>query len=280
MSRSASISMVVFVGLGVFCAFLILRTRQDAAALKTLRIREQATRGEYEQAIDDITAIEDSLSAITERGQGLRASSLAAERRLSPTRGDEALAKVSELRAGIERARERIGDLEARLRTSGGRNAGLERLVDRLKTGLVGKEQMVAQLSSRVDSLRRHVSGLTAQVADQQASLEEQRRELGTVRFRIGSRRELLKSGVVIARGGVLGIGKTLDPAGQADESSYQILDTDHESVLPIGSERARVLTAQPVDSYRLERVNGLLELRILDPHAFRKVRTLVIVTA
>jgi len=138
----------------------------------------------------------------------------------------------------------------------------------------------VSQLSARVDSLRQHVNGLTAQVAEQQASLEQQRRELGTVRFRIGSRRELLKSGVVVARGGVLGLGKTLDPVGQADESSYQLLDTDRESVLPIGAERARVLTSQPVDSYRLERVDGMLELRILDARAFRRVRTLVIVTA
>src|SRR5262245_30318424 len=137
MTRSSTIRLIVLLVLGVFSVVLFARTRQDAAALKALRIREQATRGEYEQAIDDITAIEDSLSAMTERGQGLRSSSLAAERRLSPTRGDEALAKVSELRAGIERARERIGDLEARLRASGGRVAGLERLVDRLKASVV-----------------------------------------------------------------------------------------------------------------------------------------------
>jgi len=279
MSRSPSIHVLVVVALTLLCALLFVQTRRDAAKVHALQVREDATRGEYEQAIGDITAIEDSLSAISDKGAGLRSSALAAERRLSPSRGDEALAKVGELRAGVDRARERIDELEMRL-ANHGHVVGLDRLVDRLKSGVEARETMLTQLTLRADSLRRHVTGLTAQVAAQEASLEEQRRELGAIRYRIGTRRELLKSGVVVARGGVLGMGRTLDASGEADESTFDLLDTNHQSVLPLHAEQARVITPQPADSYRLERVDGQLVLRILDVRAFRKVRTLVIVTA
>jgi len=273
MSRPPSKQVWVVVALSALCLLLFAQTRRDAAALRTLSVREDATRGEYEQAIGDITAIEDSLNAISERGAGLRSSALATERRLSPSRGEEALAKVGELRAGVDRAREQIDELESRLHGHGAHPGALDRLVDRLKIGVEARQTMLTQLGARVDSLRRHVTGLTAQVAAQQA-------ELGTVRYRIGSRRELLKDGVVVARGGVLGVGRTLDASVQMDETTFDVLDTNRQSVLPLRAERARVITPQPADSYRLERVDGLLELRILDARAFRKVRTLVIVTA
>jgi len=57
-------------------------------------------------------------------------------------------------------------------------------------------------------------------------------------------------------------------------------VDTDQDSIIPIAAKRARVLTPQPVGSYLLAPANGRLELRILDPGEFRKVRHLVIVKA
>jgi hypothetical protein len=45
-------------------------------------------------------------------------------------------------------------------------------------------------------------------------------------------------------------------------------------------SAKARVITPQPADSYELRLVDGKMELHILNPAEFRKVRQLVIVTA
>ena len=71
-----------------------------------------------------------------------------------------------------------------------------------------------------------------------------------------------------------------VDPSGKVDEAACTVVDTDAQSVIPIPSPHARVLTPQPPGSYTLEPVNGQLELRILDAREFRKVRHLVIVTA
>jgi predicted nucleic acid-binding Zn-ribbon protein len=270
------------------CTALFVKTRHDATSLTAMQSAEETTRAHYSQAIQDIAAIQDSLNAITlDNGAAMSPSTLSSERRLSPNQGDEALARIAELRAGIERARTRIQALESRLRHSEGRVAAFGRLVKQLKQELAAKEQLVADLTAQVASLQTNVAGLTAtvqehetRIAAQVDTLENRRRELGTVYYAIGSRQVLMKNGVVVAKGGVLGLGKTLDASGKLDEAAYQSVDTDQETVIPISAKKAHVLTPQTPSSYALEMVNGQLELRILDPHEFRKVRHLVIVTA
>jgi hypothetical protein len=94
----------------------------------------------------------------------------------------------------------------------------------------------------------------------------------------MGTKKELTNSGVVTSKGGVLGFGKTLEPSGIVNEAAFTPLDTDEENVIRIPSEKAKILSAQPVTSYVLQPVGkDAVELRILDPKEFRKVRHLVI---
>jgi uncharacterized coiled-coil protein SlyX len=281
MRRATLVLSILSVALLAACATLYTRTRRDAVALDTAKLTEQATRAHYERAVQDISAIQDSLNAIAvDAAQSLQASSLDAERRLSPTGASEALERIAGLRT-------RIQSLEARLQQSDLRIAGLDKLVKQLKDGLAEKEQLVAHLGGQVDSLQTQVGDLSTGVAEahtliaaQTDTLEQIRRELGTVYYVIGSRQDLLKNGVVAAGGGVLGMGKTLRPTGVVDAASLHSVDTDEQTVIPISATKARVLTSQAPQSYAIESVNGQLELRILDPVEFRKVRHLVIVTA
>ncbi len=282
MRRNSILFVIAVLALAGLSTALFVQQRQGQLALQEARAREDATHRRYESAIDDIAAIQDSLNAITfgEGENDLSSSGVSAESRLSPNRADDALARVATLRSGIERTRERIVELEARLEKSGKRVSGLERMVAQLKTGLASKEAMVAQLSVQVDSLHTEVGTLTATVVTQDSTLEERRRELGTVFYIVGSRKDLLKNGAAVAKGGVLGLGKTLDASGQVDETTFKPIDTDQETVIPISASKVRVLSAQPISSYRLEPVAGGYQLRILDTHEFRKVRHLVVLTA
>jgi len=288
MRRSTVLLSLLSIALFVVCASLVERVQRDAGSITAMRQLQESTRTRYAQAIQQISTIQDSLNAIAiDDATTMRISRLDAERRLSPTQGDEVLARVAELRAGIQRTRERIESLETNLKHSSGQIAGLGKLVKQLKQNLAAKEEMVAQLSGQVASLETHVTELnstveqaTTRIAEQSDTLEQRRRELGTVYYAIGSKRDLMKNGVVEARGGVLGLGKTLGTTGKVDAAVYQSVDTDQETVIPIAATKAHVLTPQPPQSYSIQSVNGRLELHILDAQAFRQVRRLVIVTA
>ena len=80
------------------------------------------------------------------------------------------------------------------------------------------------------------------------------------------------------SKGGVLGFGKTLEPSGTINESAFTPLDTDQQTVIRIPSDKAQVLSAQPVSSYVIQPVGkDAVELRIVNPTEFRKVKHLVI---
>src|SRR5262249_39781144 len=149
------------------------------------------------------------------------------------------------------------------------------------------KETQIAQLTDQVNNLQTQVTGLTATVQEKDSSIAVQEqtiadktKEIGTIYYVIGSKKDLTKNGVVAAKGGVLGMGKTLEASGKVDDALFTSLDTDVETTVTIPSAKAQVVSSQPSSSYNLV-VNGKeTELHILDPKSFRTVKHLVIVTA
>ena len=161
-----------------------------------------------------------------------------------------------------------------------------EKMIVTLKQTMIEKEALVAQLTGQVDSLQTSVTGLTTEVQQSQEtirardqSLEEKRRELATIYYVIGSKKELRTQGFITAKGGVLGMGKTVEATGRYTESSFTSLDTDQESIIPTSVAKVEVVTAQPLASYELKVVGGLMEIHILDAKEFRKVKHLIVMT-
>ncbi|HYM82329.1 MAG TPA: hypothetical protein VEY91_13075 [Candidatus Limnocylindria bacterium] len=290
MSRPARIALIAVIAVLVgTTAVLFMQYRKTTANYVEMKAAEETVRNQYAETIEAIAEIQDSLNAISlgDTNVQMLSQDLKTERQLTGPDSREALDRIGVLRASIVRNKERIHQLEASLGKSGMRIGGLERMVSNLKRTVVEKEGLIGQLSTRVDSLQTEVVGLVTEVQDNQDSLrvkeraiEEKRRELATVYYVVGSKKELTESGVVMASGGVLGLGKTLQPSGSSNLGVFQPLDTDQETMVVIPSEKARVLSAQPVSSYELRVVEGRTELHIVNPKEFRKVRHLVIVTA
>ncbi|MFI5370525.1 MAG: hypothetical protein ACHQ52_03130 [Candidatus Eisenbacteria bacterium] len=263
-------ALVVFIGV---TGLLYSQYQKASTTLTAVRTADEETRNRYSEAIGSIAAIQDSLNAIVlgDEAGGLTSQSLATEGNLTRTESDQVMDRISQLRAGVARSKARIEELDARLRKSGMRMAGLEKMLANLKHTLATKEQMIQALAARVDSLGTQVTGLTESVA-------EKTHELGTVYCMMGNKRDLTRAGVVVASGGVLGLGKTLKPSGHLDETLCTTIDTDNETTLDIPARKAVVLTPQPAASYALESDGDHTVLRIIDPKEFRKVRQLVIV--
>jgi uncharacterized coiled-coil protein SlyX len=257
------------------------RYRKAAADYISLRAEDQATRSRYDEAIAEMAAIQDSLDAIVVKGSGapLASSELEVERKLNETGGDRALARIAVIKAGLERAKTRIQQLDARLARSGIKMAGLEKMVANLNQSVAEKEAMVAQLTSQVDTLQNRVSGLSSQVEDQAATIETKRREAGTVYYVIGSKKSLTDSGIIEAKGGVLGMGKTLRPTGKVASDRFTELDTDQSDTIHIPAAKVQVVSAQPPTSYELLPAGKEMDLHILNAQEFRRVKQVVIVT-
>lgn len=242
----------------------------------------------YNEAINAIAEIQDSLIAITAGDSAVTAlpGGLRTEQSLTEPQTRQALDAIALINKSIGRTKDKIRDLESRLQKSGVRAAGLQRMIASLKASVSEKEALAAQLGGRVDSLQVQVVSLEGAVQQsnetikaKDMALEERRSELATIYLLMGTKKELSTSGVIVSRGGFLGMGKTIQLTGKYDESQFSRLDTDQERLVRTPSPKARVLSAQPPSSYELKLEGEQMELRILDAKEFRKVKHLVILT-
>ncbi len=267
---------------------LFQRYRTASTNYVEAQASEAETRNRYGRAINEIAMIQDSLNAIvlSDEEAKLHPSQLSAEQKLTASQGDEVMERIAELKAGIERTKVRIQELDTRLKASGVKVAGLQKMVANLKKNVAQKESEIAALTAQVQSLETQVSGLTAEVQEnentiqvQGATIEEKRSELATVYYMVGTKKDLTTAGVVAPSGGVLGIGKTLEPTGKVDQTLFTPLDTDYQTTIRIPAEKVEILSAQPVTSYEVVVEGNETVIHIVNPEEFRKVKHLLIMT-
>jgi uncharacterized coiled-coil protein SlyX len=279
-------AVLVFVGA---TAVLFVKYRQASADYANMKNSEESARARFAQSVQAIVEIQDSLSAIAVGDTAVRMlpGDSGGEQDLNNPDPSVALQRIGELRASISRTKDRIRQLESSLEKSGNRIAGLRNLVANLKKSVAEKEEQVAALSGRVDSLNTQVAGLQTtveetqdQLQNSQQALDQTQHQLATVYYIVGSKKDLTQSGVVEAKGGLLGMGKTLLPSTNANNDLFTALDTDEDLTLRINAPKAKVLSAQPASSYELTPIEGGLELHITNPEEFRKIKQVIILTA
>jgi uncharacterized coiled-coil protein SlyX len=271
---------------------LFMKYRSTSASYAESKAAEQTARSQYAEAFSTIAEIQDSLNAISVGPEAVKLHSQTdrAEQRLTEPNRQEALETIALVNASIQRTREKISRLESNLRSTGMKVAGLNKMITNLKQTVAEKEDQVAQLSTQVDQLQTRVTGLETTVQQDQDSLlakdqniEQKRRELSTIYYIAGSKKDLANSGVIVTKGGVLGLGKTAQLSGRFDESKFTSVDTDEQTVVLAPAtklDKVKILSPQPTSSYRLVMAGNQVEIHIIDPKEFRKVKHLVIMTA
>ncbi len=269
-----------------FIIVLAMKYREQGAMYAESRQSEEAVRTQFNAALESIAEIQDSLSAIAPDEDRLNRLSQKAEMgsRTTQTQKERMLSTIADLQASIKNTRQRIRELESSLKGSQTEVAGLRRVIDNLKRSIGDKEAMIARLTARVDSLRVTVVGLQGDVrrgeekiAEQVQVIEEKRREITTIHYVIGTKKELKAKGLITERGGLLGLGKSAQISGTFNEGDFMSIDTDQVSDISIPGKEAQVLSAQSKSSYQLLLGEGRTTLHILDAREFRRVKYLVI---
>lgn len=269
------------------CIVLLVRGyRRQSAQYAESRLAEEAVREQFNAALESIAEVQDSLAAIAPAEAHLMDLSRAAEMgaQVTGTQKERMLNTIADIRTSIRNTRQRVRDLERNLESSHTEVAGLRKIVEGLKRSVAEKEATIQQLSGMVDSLVVTVAGLRADVIHdqetivaQQQVIEERRQEIGTVYYTIGTKRDLKTRGIIVERGGIIGIGKSVHLSGSLPTAGFIALDTDRVKEIAIAGKEPKVLSSQSDASYELQAGEGGATLRILDAREFRKVKYVVI---
>lgn len=275
-------------GLALLAGIIVLGVgyRRQSVRVTDAQQAEEEVRGQFNAALEAIAEVQDSLMAIAPAEADLIELSRAAELdgRLAQTQKERMLSTIADLKASIRHTGEKVRELERSLGESRTEAVGLRRVIEGLKRSVVEKEARIRHLAGVVDSLIMTVADLRADVvrgeqtiAEQRRTIDEKTREIATIQYIIGTRRELKERGVIVERGGILGLGKSVQLSGSFDAQGFTPLDTDRESVIAIPGKKAQVLSAQDRSSYEIAPDDGSLALRILDARSFRRIRYLVV---
>lgn len=191
--------------------------------------------------------------------------------------------------------RAKIASLEQsalQLRRANVQIEGLERMIGNLNAEIRTKDGEIARLKERLTSADMEVETLRTQVTEQseqierladerqtlQIEVEDKTERLYTVRYVVGSQRELLDAQIIRKTGF---IGRTMSVRENCNLDSFTKSDSRFLDEIPLGFRNVKLVTVHPEDSYRLEvdEEKRVRALEILDPDRFWESSKILVIS-
>lgn len=183
------------------------------------------------------------------------------------------------IQQALQERRERLAELEKKLKSSQGYNATLQKTIDNLKAEIATQETtistlrndlaaakiQIADLGTKVDSLSTTVASVTEEKVKAQEETQNVTNELNTCYYAIGTKKELKEAKIIET--GFLRKTKLL----QADfqQSYFTKADKRTMTVIPTQSKKAKILTNMPSDSYVIEDEGDTKVIKVTNPERF-----------
>ncbi len=213
----------------------------------------------------------------------------------SASRRDQIKNDMIAIQKALQERRERLAELEKKLADTGGESSTLKRTVSNLKAQIAEQQTEIATLTNqlasaniRIEELNAQVSNLNSDVDSLNTGLTAEREqkeaaqeaataatnELNTVYYAIGTGKELKEKKIL--ESGFL--RKTKVMKGDFDMSYFTAGDRRTLTVIPTHSNKAKVLTSQPKDSYTIMDQNGQKVIKITDPAKFWQLSNFLVI--
>jgi hypothetical protein len=240
--------------------------------------------GHNREIIHFMTQIEDNLAAIREREMGIK--NVKHDSDLGDQ--DRVTLIVAEIGTYFEENRNIISKLEKQVAAQGNQNKELKKLVALQKKAITEKENQIRMLLLEVENLNNRLETTVTEKNEEITAKEEQLSEVrrdkekadSRAYFRSGSRKDLVKKGIIARDGGVLGIGKTDKVSTKLNPKSFTPIDIRATSQIPLGDIRKqKIVTIHPGNSYQIVQAsNGGSFLKITDPDKFWSISKYLVV--
>ena len=145
--------------------------------------------------------------------------------------------------------------------------ANLRKLVD-------DKNVDITRLKENVQTLQQRNEMQAGLIVSQAETISSQDASIHTAYIKIGTKEELKKLGLLT--GGFL--NKTKVDFTNINESLFKAVDTRSVDKIDIPAKKAKVMTPQPKDSYRIDQVQKTLVLSVVNPDKFWGISNFVII--
>jgi DNA repair exonuclease SbcCD ATPase subunit len=246
-----------------------LQAQKDSLALVN-----EKNAAEMEEILSLLNEVEDNFKNIKSAENYLSVQS-GASGELTPNTRERIHADMQLVTETLEKNRQKIAELEKKLKNSSLQSTQLKQTVNSLRIELdqktmalvalneelERKNQQISELSVNVSNLSRDVQELRAQSNAQQQTITQQQKEITTVYYCFGTSNELKKQKILVN-----------DQLGSNFNRDYFIKVNDYNKLttIPLFAKKGKLLSKHPNGSYEFVKgVNNQVELQILDPNNF-----------
>ncbi len=198
------------------------------------------------------------------------------------------LSDISAVKGTIQQRREQLHDLEAKLQRSTINSKELKETIEALsmqidsqmeeieslRQQLVAANAQIGILHSTVDSLYTTVSAVTGERDSAKEETVKLEHELNTCYYIIATKSELKKANIL--ESGFLRNTRLMK--GDFDKGAFVKSDKSTLSVLPLKTDKAKILTNHPKKSYEIVEENGQKIIRIINPAQFWSLTNYLVV--
>ncbi len=187
---------------------------------------------------------------------------------------------LQSIKERLQKNRELLAQMQAKLDKTGGENSVLKKTIADLQARVDRQEQKIGELNIQLEAANAEIVQLNEQVTKGQEDLEaetaarEQAQAEATaaenlanrVYYAIGTNKELKQNGLLEKK--FLGATKVLQ--GDFNENYFTIGDKRTLSVINTGGKKVKIWSNVPKDSYEiLDNSNGTQSVKLLNPQAF-----------
>lgn len=287
MNTKSTIAIVILIVAAVIFAALWIGSTNKTKALEQEKKELQEAFESASQTIGDIQA---SMEELDKDLSGQLFTQKEIPGTTPEARRNQLVSSISNMRTQIESDKKKISDLEKKLAQSGAQLRGVQDLLDKLKASVADKERIVSELQTQLgiasETLEKERKLSAEEIAkreqmlgEKQLTIEEQRKDINTIYYVFGSRKELMEKKIIDRKGGLLGIGKvsTVSSKINIDAFTEMNLLSSQSIRFPHTKKGYSILTNQNVSSYSIDKAEDQNVITITDPSSFRKQKYVVI---
>jgi DNA repair exonuclease SbcCD ATPase subunit len=196
---------------------------------------------------------------------------------LTSSRKEKIISDITTMSSLLEENRKQIADYKASMGRYKGKQKEFEKKIADMEAQLTEREasinglkELIAQMDADINRLNGRVDSLSTENVAKADVIKQKDEQIQTAYVIQGTKKELKEDGIIVSKGGVLGVGRTSAINPGVDQSKLTKVNIYQTRSIPVNSKNAKLISSHPSNSYELRKEGDeIASIEILNPDQF-----------
>lgn len=228
-----------------------------------------------QEFISTFNEIQDNLNAIKEKEKIVTKTTVGGDVKNKEDQIKEDIQAIYDL---MGKNKSRINSLTKKLKDSKLKMEGMQQMIENLQNSLNMKDEEIAELKNKIESLNIELSTLNTDYKDIQGENELKTQVIKTAFYAFGTSKELKEKNIITKEGGFIGIGKSNKLKDDFNKEYFTKVNIDEATSINIGAKKAKIITSHPSGSYKLIGEKKVERIEITNAEEFWSVSKYLVI--